>query len=121
MKQAVRSLYVYAAYLVGLGLTLLLAPNIPLPIFGLPETHEVWIHIVGWTVIILAAFYFMTARHENRENMILSIAIRLSIPFVFAAFVVAGLAPWNLVLLTIGDVLFALWTLTALRGDPASR
>lgn len=119
MKQAVLSIYVYSIYLFGLGGTLMLAPNIPLPIFGLPETHEVWIRIVGFTVIVLAIFYFMAARNRARQTMAISVAIRVSVPFVFGAFVVAGFAPWNLILFTPADVLFALWTWYALRKSPA--
>lgn len=43
MSPAARSILVYSVYLFGLGAALLLVPNIPLPIFGLPEAHEVWI------------------------------------------------------------------------------
>ena len=37
MSPAARSIFVYAIYVFGLGATLLLAPNVPLPIFGLPQ------------------------------------------------------------------------------------
>ncbi len=77
MDQAVHSIYAYVIYLIGLAGTLLLMPNLPLSIIGLPETHEVWIRI-------------------------------------------AGFAPWNLILFTPGDVLFALWTWAALRMAPAT-
>ena len=47
MSNTARSIYVYGVYLVILGLTLLVIPNVPLPLFGLPTTNEVWIRIVG--------------------------------------------------------------------------
>jgi hypothetical protein len=37
-------------YLVGLGLVLLLIPNVILPLFGFPTTEEVWIRVVGFTL-----------------------------------------------------------------------
>ncbi len=119
MTSAVRTIYVYVIYLFGLGGTLLLAPNIPLPIFGMPETHEIWVRIVGMTVVILAIYYYLAARSGNREFLMLSIPIRLSVPLIFGGFIVAGLAPWNLILFTPLDVLFALWTWAALRMTPA--
>ena len=115
MDQAVRSIYVYVIYLIGLGGALFLVPNIPLPIFGLPETHEIWIRIVGMTVLILAIYYYLAARNQVREMLALSVPIRLSVPVIFTGFIVAGLAPWNIILFTPLDVLFALWTWAALR------
>ena len=53
---------VYSIYAFGLGLTLLLIPNVPLPLVGLPEAHEVWIRVAGMTVLFLAMLYFTSAR-----------------------------------------------------------
>ena len=64
MTPAARSIFYYSFYVFGLGATLLLAPNIPLPIFGLPQATEVWIRVVGMTIIFLGLFYLSAARHE---------------------------------------------------------
>ncbi len=116
MSPAARSIFVYAFYVFGLGATLLLVPNIPLALFGLPEATEVWIRVAGMTVIFLSIFYFTAARYEVRPDFVASVWIRFSVPLFFGAFVIAGFAPWNLLLLTPLDVLFAIWTLVALRG-----
>jgi len=50
---------VYSVYAFGLGATLLLVPNIPLPLFGLPQASEVWIRVAGMTVIFLASFFYV--------------------------------------------------------------
>src|SRR5436190_9484513 len=115
MSGASKSLLVYSIYTLGLGLTLLLVPNIPLPIFGLPEAHEVWIRVAGMTVVFLSIFYFIAARNDFRPFFVASVPIRLAVPFFFAAFVIAGYAPWNLILFTPLDVAFAVWTLVELR------
>jgi hypothetical protein len=117
MSSASRSILVYSIYVLGLGLTLLLVPNIPLPLVGLPQATEIWIRVAGMTVIFLAIFYMVAARNEVRELFVASIGIRFSVVVFFGAFVAAGLVPWNILLLTPGDVLFAIWTLTALRGS----
>ena len=119
MSAAARSIYAYAIYLIGLGGTLLLVPNIPLPLFGLAQATDVWVRVVGMTVLFFALFYFTAARHEVRPIFEVSVRTRLAVPFVFAAFVVAGYAPWNLMLFTPFDVLFATWTWVALRSSPA--
>ena len=120
MSSAARSILVYSIYTFGLGATLMLVPNIPLPIFGLPTTSEVWIRVAGMTVLFLSIFYFVAARNEFRPLFVASVPIRFAVPVIFAAFVVAGFAPWNLLLFTPLDVLFAIWTLLALRPSMAT-
>ena len=118
MTAAARSILVYSIYLFGLGATLLVAPNVPLPIFGLPQATEVWIRVLGMTVVFFSLFYFVAARNEYRALFQASVGTRLAVPVVFAAFVALGYAPWNLLLFTPPDVLFAAWTWQALRSAP---
>ena len=120
MSRVARSIFVYAIYVFGLGATLLVAPNIPLPLFGLPQATEVWIRVAGMTVVFLSLFYFIAARHEFRPLFVASVPIRFAVPFFFAGFVVAGFAPWNLILFTPLDVAFAVWTWYELRRSGAA-
>ena len=120
MSRAARTILVYSIYVFGLGATLLLVPNIPLPLFGLPQATEVWIRVAGMTVAFLSIFYFLAARNEVRPLFVASVPIRFAVPFIFGAFVVAGFAPWNLLLFTPLDVSFAVWTLIELRRTPAA-
>ena len=115
-----KSLLVYSIYTLGLGLTLLLVPNIPLPIFGLPEAHEVWIRVAGMTVIFLSILYFTAARNDYREIFVASVPIRFAVVAVFAAFAAAGFTSWNILLLTPLDIVFALWTWSTLRRASAT-
>lgn len=118
MSAAARSILVYSIYVFGLGATLTLIPNVPLPIFGLAEATEVWIRVAGMTVIFLSIFYFISARNEYRALFVASVPIRFAVVGFFAAFAAAGFTPWNLLLLTPGDVLFAIWTWMSLRREP---
>ena len=115
MTPAARSILVYSIYVFGLGATLLLIPNVPLPLFGLPQAAEVWIRVAGMTVIFLSIYFFVAARNEYREIHVASVPIRFAVPVFFAAFAAAGYAPWNLLLFTPADVLFAVWTWMSLR------
>jgi hypothetical protein len=119
MSSVSRSILIYSIYTFGLGATLLLVPNIPLPIFGLAQATEVWIRVAGMTVIFLSIFYFVAARNDLRPIFEVSVWIRFAVPVFFAAFIVAGFAPWNLLLFTPLDVLFAIWTLVELRKKAA--
>ena len=120
MTGAARSILVYSIYTLGLGLTLLLVPNLPLPIFGLPEAHEVWIRVAGMTVIFLSIIYFISARNEYTAILRVSVWFRFAVVGFFAAFAALNYASWNILLFTPFDVLFALWTLYELRRAPAT-
>lgn len=120
MSKAAQSIFVYSIYVFGLGAVLTLAPNIPLPIFGLPEAREVWIRVAGMTVIFLSIFYYLAARNEYRAIFVASVPIRFAVVAFFAAFAAAGFTPWNLLLFTPFDVLFAIWTWYALRSSPVA-
>jgi hypothetical protein len=121
MSSAARSIFVYGIYVLGLGATLLLIPNVPLRIFGLPEANEVWIRVCGMTVLFLGIFYLLAARNEVRDIFVASVAIRFAVVGFFSAFALLGYTSWNILLLTPLDVLFALWTLAELRRQPAVR
>ena len=120
MSAAARSILVYSIYVFGLGATLLLVPNVPLPLVGLPQAGEVWIRVAGMTVLFLSIFYFIAARNEYREIFVASVPIRFAVVGFFAAFAAAGFVAWNILLLTPLDVVFALWTWSSLRGAAAT-
>jgi hypothetical protein len=52
MDAAAKSVCYFGFYLYGVALTLIFFPNVLLRVLGIPETSEVWIHIVG----LLAVF-----------------------------------------------------------------
>jgi hypothetical protein len=120
MTPAARSILVYSIYVFSLGATLLLIPNVPLPIVGLPQAADVWIRVAGMTVIFLSILYFTAARNEYREIFVASVPIRFAVVAFFAAFAAAGLAAWNILLLTPLDIVFAVWTWMSLRSGAAS-
>ena len=60
MSAAARSILIYSIYLFGLGAALLVVPNIPIRLFGLAETTEVWVRILGMTVV----FSGRAGRHD---------------------------------------------------------
>ncbi len=47
MSKAAFTVKVFGVYLFVLGLILLVSPNTLLSIFGIPETTEVWIRVLG--------------------------------------------------------------------------
>ncbi|MEO6394674.1 MAG: hypothetical protein ABIO40_02030 [Devosia sp.] len=115
MTLAARSIFVFGLYLVLLGAALMIVPNVVLAPFGFPATNEVWIRLAGSLVVIIGWFFLVAARHENGPFFRATLLAR---PFLFlslVAFVLFGLAPPQLILFGVIDLLGALWTFLALR------
>jgi hypothetical protein len=110
MSRAATSIYVYSIYLIGQGLALLVIPNVAMSVFGLPPAQEVWIRVLGYSLLALSGYFWVAARREVTDFFLVSIVFRLGLPLVFGAFVALGYARPALLLLSPLDVLFALWT-----------
>jgi len=87
MSKAARSLFVFGIYLVALGLFLLIAPNTLITLFGLPETHDVWIRVVGMLLLFLAFYDIQAARHGITSFFRWSVVARAAVIVFFAVFV----------------------------------
>jgi hypothetical protein len=116
MTRAARSVNVFATYLIALSLVLLIAPNLLLATFGLPETTEVWIRVVGMLVAFLGVYYGVAARMEATAFFRATVMVRLSVPVFFLLFVMAGWAAWPLLIFAGVDLAGAVWTWIALRA-----
>ncbi len=119
MSKAAKSLFVFGIYLCGLGLILLLVPNLILQVFGAPPTNEVWIRINGMFVLCLSFFYVQAARNELTMFIRWTVWARVAVIFYFAAFVLLVAAPKALLLFGVIDLLSAIWTWLALKQDEA--
>src|SRR5437667_9456858 len=117
MSRAAKSLFVFGIYLCGLGLILLLAPNLLLQVFRVPPTNEVWIRVNGMFVLCLSFYYVQTARNELTIFIRWTVWTRLAVIVFFAAFVLLLSAPKALLLFGLIDLLSAIWTLFALKRD----
>lgn len=117
MSNAGRSIFVFSIYMFGVGLILLLAPNVLLSIFGFQETHEVWIHVVGLLAFLIGVYYFLAVRADLQAFYGWTVPTRISVFVVFLAFVLLGLTSPALVLFGTIDLAGAIWTVWALRAD----
>ncbi len=117
MSKAARTLVIFAAYLVVLGLFLLIAPNTLIGWFGLPAATGIWIRVVGMLIVLLAYYDIQAARAEMTAFFRWSVVARASVILFFAGFVVAGLVKPILLLFGGVDLAAAMWTAWALRKD----
>ncbi len=115
MSQAAKSLFVFGIYLCGLGLLLLLVPNLLLPVFGAPPTNEVWIRVIGMLVLCLSFYYVKAARGELTDFIRWTVWARAAVIVYFVSFVLLVSAPKALLLFGLIDLLAAVWTWRALK------
>lgn len=117
MSKTARSLFVFGIYMLVLGITVILVPNLLLSLFHVPTTQEVWIRIAGMLVIFLGIYDIVAARSELTPLIIWTIPVRLSVIVFFAVFVVAELAPPILLLFGAIDLIGAIWTWIEYRKE----
>ena len=121
MSNAAKSIFVHGVYLLGLGVVMLIIPNVPLKIVGLAETQEVWIRVVGMMSLVLGYYFVQSARKELTDFFRSTILTRSSAIVFFVLFVAAGFAPINLLILIAVDPVFIIWTVLALRSASATQ
>jgi hypothetical protein len=117
MSRSAVSLFVFSIYMFALGAMLVGAPNVLLSVFAIPETHEVWIRVVGMLVLIIGYLDFAASRNGVLLYLRWSVPARLSVPLFLGAFVLLGFAPPILILFGVIDAAAAIWTAVSLRRE----
>jgi hypothetical protein len=118
MSKAAVSVRLFGIYVMLLGVSLVIAPNLVLGLFGMPPSTEVWLHVVGVLAFIIGVFNYVAAATEYRPYFIATVATRTLVLASFIAFVLLGMAPPVLILFGLVDFAGAIWTGLALRGTP---
>jgi hypothetical protein len=114
MRNAGLSVLLFGAYLIALGTILLLIPNVLLAIFGIPDTDEVWIRILGGVLMALGYLYIQGGRAAAAWFMRASVLARTGVAAVLFGLVLVGDAPRVITLFGIVDFAAAVWTAYAL-------
>ena len=115
MTAASKSVYYFGLYLYLTGITLIFIPNLFLSTLGLPETHEVWIRVVGVLAMVIGFYYHRSAVKNNKEFFKLTVTARTFVFVSFILFVIFKMVPTILILIGLIDFLGAMWTRTALK------
>jgi hypothetical protein len=115
MTPAGKSVYYFGFYLLILGATLTGFPNVLLSTFQLPETNEVWIHVIGVLVFNIGLYYIFMAPTNSTLFYTLSVYTRAAVLGWFIVFVLIGWAPAPLILFGLADMAGAVWTFVAMR------
>ena len=117
MSSAARSIVAYGIYLIlAIALPFLFLPTLLLPLVGMAPPTDVWIRVLGMSVLFFGFYYIQAGRHNLTEFFRWTIYGRYAVPLFFIAFVLLGLAPPVLIAFAIPDILFTTWTVRALRS-----
>ena len=117
MSRSAVSILVFAIYLFGMGVILLIVPNVLLSLLSVPETSEVWVRVVGMLALVLGFYYATAARNELTPFFRATVYGRTSVLFFFVGFVVLEMAQPIFILFGAIDVAVAAWTAICLRSD----
>jgi hypothetical protein len=115
MNAAAKSVCYFGYYLYVLGLTLMISPNFLLATFGLPETTEVWIRVIGVLVVAIGFYYHRSGIENNTSLFKLTVPARIFVFLCFCVFVFMKLVAPVFILFGVIDLLGAIWTFVSLR------
>jgi hypothetical protein len=117
MSNSARSVFVFGLYLAVLGIVLLVAPNVLLGMFLLPDATDVWVRVAGMLVLFLSFYYTQAARKNLTDFFQWTVYVRATVIVFFTIFVLLGFANPPLILFAVVDLLGAIWTGLALRSS----
>ena len=117
MTKSAKTVQYFGMYLVILSFGLMVAPNLLLPLFGVPPTTEVWIRVAGLIVLNEGVGYWFAAKSNATPFFHASCYVRCLNPFVFGAYVLVGWASPALVGFGLVDFAGAIWTFLTLRSE----
>ena len=109
------TVHIFSIYLLGLGIGLALFPNQLLSLFGVAQTSEIWIRVVGILVFNIGVFCWYAAASESTAFFRASVYTRSLVLLSFIAFAVLGMASPVLILFGMVDFAGAMWTHAALK------
>jgi hypothetical protein len=117
MSRSAFTVKAFGVYVMGLGVVLILWPNLLLGLFGLPPTNEVWIRVVGVVAVDLGICYWYAAKYEAKALFLATAYYRVFVLAAFAAFAALGLVSPMLILFGAVDCAGGVWTFLALRAE----
>lgn len=117
MRSSAFSILVFGVYVIFMGLGLMIAPALVLPIFGLPAPGEIWVRVLGALALVVGYYYWACGRAGAKAFFKASIVGRLLFCALCVLLVLLADAPLQLIIFGVIDVAGALWTAYALRAE----
>jgi predicted phage tail protein len=118
MSKAAFSSRVFAIYLLIVGAVLAVVPNVLLSMLQMPQTSEVWIHVIGVLAFNVGIYAWVAA--ENEHFLKASVYTRFVFFVAVTTFAVTGMASPMIIVFGVTDLLGGIWTHIALKADSQS-
>jgi hypothetical protein len=108
---------IFSIYMLLQGLALLVLPNLLLGLFGIPETQEAWIRLIGIALVILAYYYYQCVKH--RITVFYSFTVPTRVFQFIAIAIIAGLEMISPIVVgfALVEMGFGLWTFWELKKE----
>ncbi len=114
MNPTALSVFIFGIYLLLVGLSFLIIPNVILPILKFEKTTEFWPRILGSVIILLGYYYLVAAQNDMTAFFWATVYGRFFILLSFIVLVVIKKAKPMVIMFGVVDCLCALWTLLTL-------
>jgi uncharacterized protein YjeT (DUF2065 family) len=121
MTLPAKTILYFGIYMIIEGLLLLLFPNLVLTLAKLPTTSEIWVHLVGLSLIILGVYYVLSARLNHVKFFKWTVPIRVAQFFVVLLLILFEKGQLPLLLFSGIEAIAGLWTWWALQKKPKKR
>jgi hypothetical protein len=106
MSRAAVSSLVYGIYLIGLGLTLFIIPDVAATLVGLEPHKDVWLYVSAMTILVQSVYFIVSARSESTNFFRASVPLRYLVPVFFATFAALNLTKFTILFFTPPDLFF---------------
>lgn len=120
MNRVSRSIFVFGIYSMIMGFSLLVIPNIILPIVGITVSMEPWLHLLGFVLICSSYYYIRAAQKGSIDFARYTIHTRFAAPLVVTFLVLSGKADFHFISFGLIDGLGGLWTWLELKREKSS-
>ena len=110
MNRISKSIFIFGLYSLFMGIVLLFASNIVLPIVGLPISNEPWICLLGFVLMCSSYYYIRSALNGNIAFARYTMHTRFFAPLIVIYLIATGQADWHFLSFGIIDGLGGLWT-----------
>lgn len=120
MSKSAVSVLVFGIYIILMGLSYLLFPNICLSILGMQAAEEVWIHIAGWCIFWIGVYYTVAARHELKAFIRWTTYSRPTLIVFLIILVMRDMIEPIAIAIGAIELISAIWTIMALRSEKLS-
>ncbi len=114
MNPTALSIFIFGIYLLVVGTTFLIIPNVVLPILKFEKTTEFWPRILGAVIVLLGYYYLIAAQNDLLPFFWATVYGRFFILLSFLVLVILKKAKSMVIMFGVVDSICAVWTLLTL-------